>query len=69
VPVAALVSADDLRRLNELEARWQEQIAAMYEISRSFADVPIDELERQVELAVAEARAELRAEREAAAAQ
>jgi prevent-host-death family protein len=66
VPVAALVSADDLRRLNELEARRQEQIAAMFEISRAFADVPDDELERELARAQAEARAELRAEREAA---
>jgi len=66
VPVAALVSADDLRRLNQLEAWRQEQIAAISRISDAFADVPIEELERQVELAVAEARAELRAEREAA---
>src|SRR5215208_3512280 len=63
VPVAALVSADDLRRLNELEARRQEQIEALNRISDAFADVPIDELERQVDLAVAEARAEIRAER------
>src|SRR5215217_5752182 len=65
VPVAALVSADDLRRLNELEARRQEQIAAMYEISRAFVDVPEDELERELARAQAEARAELFPEREA----
>jgi prevent-host-death family protein len=65
VPVAALVSADDLRRLDALEARRQEQFAAIGRISDAFADVPIDELERQVERAVAEVRAELRAEREA----
>ncbi len=68
VPVAALVSADDLRRLEELEARRQEQIKAFARISETFADLPDDELEHQVERAVAEARAELRAEREAAAA-
>jgi prevent-host-death family protein len=66
VPVAAIVSADDLRRLDELEMRRQEQFEAMARISDAFADVPLDELERQVERAVAEARAELRAEREAA---
>jgi prevent-host-death family protein len=66
VPVAAIVSPDDLRRLNELEARRQEQFAAIGRISDAFADVPIDELERIAEQAVAEARAELRAEREAA---
>jgi prevent-host-death family protein len=66
VPVAAIVSADDLRRLEELEMRRQEQFEAMARFSDAFSDVPLDELERQVERAVAEARAELRAEREAA---
>jgi prevent-host-death family protein len=66
VPVAALVSADDLKRLTALEERRREQFAAIGRISDAFADVPIDELERQVEQAVAEARAELRAGREAA---
>ena len=66
VPVAAIVSADDLQRLEELEMRRQEQFEAIARISDAFADVPIDELERQVERAVAEARAELRAEREVA---
>lgn len=67
VPVAAIVSADDLRRLDEMEARREEQFEAMREFSRAFADVPLDELERQVARALAEARAELRAEREAVA--
>ena len=66
VPVAALVSADDLERLNALEERRKEQFGAMVEISRAFADVPDDELERELAKAQAEARAELRAERDAA---
>lgn len=66
VPVAAIVSADDLRRLDEMAARRQELHEAMTRFSDAFADVPLDELERQVDQAVAEARAELRAEREAA---
>lgn len=64
VPVAALVSADDLRRLDELEAQREERFAAMREISRAFADVPLDELERQVARANEQARTELRAEQE-----
>jgi prevent-host-death family protein len=65
VPVAAIVSADDLRRLED----WQEERDAFFEglreMSRAFADVPPDELERQVALAIRQARAQLRAEREA----
>lgn len=67
VPVVAIVPADDLRRLDQLEARREEQFEAMREISRAFADVPLDELEEHVARALAEARAELRAERETAA--
>lgn len=65
-PVAAIVSADDLRRLDRLEAEREERFEAMREFSRAFSDVPVEELERQVAVALAEARAELRAEREAA---
>lgn len=66
IPVAAIVPVDDLRRLDELEARRDERFEAMRQVSQAFADVPDDELERHVELAVTQARAELRAEREAA---
>lgn len=66
IPVAAIVSTADLRRLNGLEARRHEQVEAIREFSRAFADVPLDELERQVARANAEARALSRREREAA---
>jgi prevent-host-death family protein len=59
VPVVALVSADDLKRLHALEERRQEQFAAIGRFSDAFADVPIDDLERQVERVVAEVRTEL----------
>jgi hypothetical protein len=45
-----------------LQARRREQVAAMFEISRAFSDVPDKELERELARAQAEARAELRAE-------
>ena len=64
-PVAAIVSTDDLRRLELVEAEREQRFEAMREFSRAFADVPVDELERRVGLAVAEARADLRAERAA----
>jgi hypothetical protein len=48
--------------IEELEARRREQFAAMFEISRAFADVPDDELERELAHAQAEARAEHEAE-------
>lgn len=68
VPVAAIVSADDLRRLDEFETRRQEQFQAISRISDAFADISDEELEREVARAVADARAERRTEREAAGA-
>jgi prevent-host-death family protein len=66
VPVAAIVSTDDLQRLDEMDARSQAQMEAMSRISEAFADVPLDQLERQVALALAEVRDEMRAEDETA---
>lgn len=65
VPVAALVSPDDLQRLNEFEARREERFAAMRTFSATFAGVPDDELERELARAQNAARVELRAERAA----
>ncbi|MDQ3044770.1 MAG: type II toxin-antitoxin system Phd/YefM family antitoxin [Chloroflexota bacterium] len=65
VPVAALVSPEDLRRLGELDAGRAERFAAMREFSRAFADVSDEDLERELADAQAITRAELRTEREA----
>lgn len=64
LPVAAIVSADDLRRLNELDSQRAERFAAMREISEAFADVPLDELEAQIARVIAEGRARYKAERD-----
>ena len=64
IPVAAIVSADDLRILTELEARREARFAAISRISEAFADVPVEDLEREITQALSEARAELRAERD-----
>lgn len=67
--VAALISIEEYRRFKEQDREAARALAfeAMSQISQAFKDVPLDELERQVALAVADARADLRAEREAAA--
>ena len=65
VPVAALVSAEDLERLRrmdaEREARWQ----AIDDIHARNHDKDPDEVERDVAAALAEVRAEQRAQRAA----
>ncbi len=57
-PVAAIVSTDDLRRLQEIDTQRQRGGAALEEIGRTFADVPEEELEREIGLALAAVRAE-----------
>jgi prevent-host-death family protein len=58
IPVAAIVSTDDLKRLDQLD-RDREQRRAVLEAFRApFRDVPVDELEREIARAVADVRAE-----------
>lgn len=63
IPVAALVSTEDLERLRRYDAERATDFAVLDRIAAAFADVPDDELEREVTKAVAEARADLRKER------
>ena len=62
IPVVAIVSIDDLRRLERLDQERAERFKIFEEIGAAFADVPADELEREVERAVTEVRAKRRAE-------
>lgn len=70
-PVAALVPVEDVVRLDRLdEARRERErrFAVIDRMRAAFAGVPAEEIERETARAVAEARAELAAERENAAA-
>ena len=62
VPVAAIISAQDLEELARFEAQREKDFAIIDEIRAAFKDVPDEELEREVARAVAEARAKLREE-------
>jgi len=61
IPVAAVISADDLECLTRYERA--ERFKALDATRASFRDVPDEELETEVAKAVAEARQELRDER------
>ena len=68
VPVAAVVSSEDLKhlaRLDEQRAERRRVVAAMRE---PFRGISPEEIERETAKAVAEVREEMRAEREASAA-
>ena len=60
-PAAAIVSPADLEALQRLEHQREEAFKVLDRMSAAFADVPEEELEREIELALAEVRAESRA--------
>lgn len=66
LPVAALISAAEYQRFVTMDALREARFEAMGRISDAFADVPLEELEAEVDRAVASVRAEIRAERAAA---
>jgi len=67
IPVAAIISAQDLELLNRLEAERQREFAILREIGEAFRDVKPEEIEREVSRAIAEARAENRKRQKAKA--
>jgi prevent-host-death family protein len=67
VPVAGIVSAADIERLERLDAQRAERFRVLDTMREPFKDVPPEELEREAARAIAEVRAEMRAERERAA--
>ena len=66
VPVAAIVSARDLQRLEQLDRKWAEGERVLREFAAGFADQTPEDIERETAKAIAEVRAEMRAEREQA---
>jgi prevent-host-death family protein len=64
IPVAGIVSAEDLRRLDRLDRERTERFKVLEEFGEAFKDVPAEELEREVARALAEVRAERRAQHE-----
>lgn len=58
IPVAAVISAEDLKRFTQLEEQREERFKALDKIREAFKDVPTKELEREVNKAVSEVRTE-----------
>lgn len=63
IPVAALVFTKDYEEFRRVQERRAQRFAILDRLRDAFKDVPQAELEREVGKAVAQARAELRAER------
>lgn len=60
IPVAAIIAADDLARLTALETQRRERFAVLDAVQSAFADIPADELEREVQRALEDVRQENR---------
>lgn len=63
IPVAALVSIDDLQRLAQLDEQRAERRRVLESMREPFRGVPAEEIERETARAVAEVRAEMATER------
>lgn len=68
VPVAALVSTGDLKRLDWVDDQDREARDIVAAMRAPFRDVPPEEFEREADRVAADARAERRARRERTAA-
>jgi prevent-host-death family protein len=60
IPVAAIISAEDLARFTQLEAERAERFKALEETWEALKDVPADEVEAEVARAIMEVRADKR---------
>src|SRR3990170_1374393 len=56
IPVAAIISADDLERFNRMEEHRAERFKALGDSWKAFQDVTPEDVEREVAKAVAAAR-------------
>ncbi len=56
MPVAAIVSAQDLETLSRLDKERQRDFSVLDEIGEAFKDVPPEEIEREVAKAIASVR-------------
>lgn len=64
IPVAAIISAEDLERFKRLEEQRKDRFKALEESWKAFEDVPPEEIEREVTKALTAARKKRRAEME-----
>ena len=60
IPIAAVISAEDLARFIQLEEQRKERFKILDRMRDAFKDVPVEEVEREVSKAIKEVRAERR---------
>lgn len=63
IPVAAVISAEELERLTKLDEQRKERFKVLDKIRKAFKDIPVEKLELAVNKAIAQVRAEKRAKK------
>lgn len=58
IPVAAVISAQDLTRLTQLEEQRKERFSVIDRMREAFKDVPTEKIEKEVSRAIKQVRAE-----------
>lgn len=58
IPVAAVISAEELERFTKMEEQRELNFTILDEIGEKFKDVPAQEIEQEVNKALAQVRAE-----------
>ncbi len=64
-PIGAIVSMDDVRRLEQLDREWDEFEDVLRRTQSGFEGIPPDEIEQEIDRAIAEVEADYRAGRDA----
>ena len=64
IPVAAIISAEDLERLKQFEAQRAERLTVLQDSWAAFKEEDPETIEREVAQAVAEVREERRQEQQ-----
>jgi prevent-host-death family protein len=62
-PVGAIVSMEDVRRLEQLEREWDEYEDVFRRTQSGFSEDPPEVIEQEIEQAIADVEADYRAER------
>lgn len=60
IPVAAVISAEDLERFTRLEEQRERNFAVLDEVGEKFRNVPPEEIEQEVSKALREVRSKNR---------
>lgn len=61
IPVAAVISAEDLQRFIQMEEQREKRFKALDNMREAFKNVSLQEIDREVKKAVTQVRAENRA--------